>query len=173
MIYAIIAIGVLKKNKQIVVMGCVIGIALRIVAGFCPSPTIYVLPSPPFIAYQTLFVLFFIFFILAMVNTKNSILWCVLSCVPILGELIVNAVVSDLFFNDVFFTLLLAIGTILAGVVFSTREKTKTNKDMVARQSADLSNIDKLVKLKSLLDSGAITQEEFDEKKKDMMEGQQ
>lgn len=60
---------------------------------------------------------------------------------------------------------------ILAGFVLANTPKNRPAKEIPAAKKAETSNsqIDNLVRLKELLDAGAITQEEFDEKKKQIL----
>ena len=58
------------------------------------------------------------------------------------------------------------IGEVLATKINERQKNTET----VTKQSSENSKMDDLVKLKSLLDSGIITQEEFDTKKKQFLD---
>ena len=60
--------------------------------------------------------------------------------------------------------IILAVAMILLFVKAPTKNQV-LQKSQVSRESA----VDKMVKLKALLDSGAITQEEFEVKKKEIL----
>ena len=64
------------------------------------------------------------------------------------------------------------IGEVLSGLINERQTKTTTAQTATSEQSAPApqsNSMDDLVKLKSLLDSGIITQEEFDAKKKQIL----
>ncbi len=62
------------------------------------------------------------------------------------------------------------IGSVLSQIINDRQESTTTASTTVTKnESPAQSNIDDLVKLKSLLDQGIITQEEFDAKKKEIL----
>lgn len=64
------------------------------------------------------------------------------------------------------------IGEVLSGLINERQTKTTTAQTATSEQSAPApqsNSMDDLVKLKSLLDSGIITQEEFDAKKKQLL----
>ena len=64
------------------------------------------------------------------------------------------------------------IGEVLSGLINERQTKTTTAQGATPAQSAPApqsNSMDDLVKLKSLLDSGIITQEEFDAKKKQLL----
>ena len=62
------------------------------------------------------------------------------------------------------------IGNVLSQIINDRQENTITTNTSPAKNEAPTSsNIDDLVKLKSLLDQGIITQEEFDAKKKEIL----
>lgn len=68
----------------------------------------------------------------------------------------------------------IAISVVFAGNVLSNGdlETSPTRKNMKPKNKASInteSQLEKVVKLKNLLDAGAITQEEFDEKKKQIL----
>lgn len=70
----------------------------------------------------------------------------------------------DFFFNN-------CLPIILSGLVLTNTPKRHLAKEIPTSKEADTSNsqIDNLVRLKELLDAGAITQEEFNEKKKQIL----
>lgn len=78
--------------------------------------------------------------------------------------LILIAPLTNLFYNY-------CLPIILSGLVLVNTPKNRPAKEIPAVKEANTSNsqIDSLVRLKELLDAGAITQEEFDEKKKQIL----
>lgn len=62
--------------------------------------------------------------------------------------------------------IILVVGLIIliSGIISSTRQTNITNREIT------LSTNDKLLELKNLLDNGLITQDEYDEKKKSILE---
>ena len=69
------------------------------------------------------------------------------------------------------FAVVSAIGVILLGPVFSNeQEKKNAHKSGSISFTSGTSEIEKISRLKDLLDRGIITQEEFDAKKKDLID---
>lgn len=74
--------------------------------------------------------------------------------------------------SDYIVPVLMIAGSVLLALSSETDKKTKpipANVKAAVPAGGGLSQTERLIKLKSLLDSGVITQEEFDAKKKDIM----
>lgn len=98
-------------------------------------------------------------------KNKNNVIG---SCVGLGGGLILTAVVRRLPSNMgsiVMIIFMLAV-IIVVGVASSKKKPTQTHTEA---NKTPYNNIDKLTKLKELLDAGAITQEEFDQKKREIL----
>jgi len=79
----------------------------------------------------------------------------------------------DFLYTYKFPYLLLGVGVILLGIAISSKEskialRIKNDKELVTYSSVD-SDLERLTRLKDLLDKGIISQEEFDLKKKDIL----
>ena len=97
----------------------------------------------------------------------NAVLFTIIATAVYLVIFIINGWFT---FINVVICLLRIIGGVLFGFAFATEKKPALAKTSNVAATADTeSTIEKLTKLKSLLDSGIITQEEFDEKKKQML----
>lgn len=168
-VFFIIAVGVITKSKIAVVFSCCVGVLLRIIAasrvimpGMIPAnQTVYII-------FQALSALFFVFIILTALNNKNAITWGIWAGISAIARLILSASVGS-WYSQIVYTLLIFIGAILIGVVFSTKERIITVGNISSVPTSSSSNVEQLVKLKDLLDRGIITQEEFEAKKKQLL----
>lgn len=80
---------------------------------------------------------------------------------------------------DIIELVLLLVGSILLGFVYSSiangnaevqkNSTIKTKEITASKNMVEESNVDKLMRLKAFLDDGIISQEEFDEKKKQLL----
>ena len=63
------------------------------------------------------------------------------------------------------------INAILSGIAFSNKAESnsKATSQVISQRVVESSNAERLIKLKELLDRGIITQEEFDAKKKEIL----
>lgn len=62
-----------------------------------------------------------------------------------------------------------AVFTTISNLLVERQDKTSSTASTIIKQAVPQSNADELKKYKELLDSGVITQEEFDEKKKQLL----
>ena len=95
-------------------------------------------------------------------NKKTVIVACVVSGVEIVAVLLMRYIPSTVI---IVISLVLSIGILL----LSPRMKKQQNRTNAEIAHTKSNRIENLTKLKELLDSGAITQEEFDEKKKQIL----
>ncbi len=131
-----------------------------------------------------LLILAFGFLFIGSINSKHSILWSVFSSITVLACLIpINmkrwgprydiCIAYPNVYYDLLIVLMAIIAIIFSGMVFSTAEKREKIKSSPLETSGSINDtsdkIEKLVRLKALLDSGALTQEEFERKKKEIL----
>lgn len=87
-----------------------------------------------------------------------------------LGAIIAISVLSQKSPNSFMVFLSLAPGAIVGIIVVYIMERSKMDSLHGAQQSNTPASVeDRLIKLKSLLEQGALTQEEFDERKKKLL----
>lgn len=116
--------------------------------------------------------------VLAVIKKSNQKTYCIISAGLILTVFLIERIYWGIFwgyfgftgiFQELFTIIPVALmGTIIADTDFISGVSKPTKKIAPVKMGAE-SQIDKLTKLKGLLDSGVITQEEFDEKKKQIL----
>lgn len=120
----------------------------------------------------------YILFVVIGLNRKNaktiSIVAAALLVVNFLVTVLSNSS-SDLHFGNILFNyILLIIGTIMIGLALNIDDVKASSGKTASLNSINLTTpaenqIDRLTKLKDLLDNGVISQEEFDAKKKQIL----
>lgn len=110
---------------------------------------------------------------LVVINKKSAMIFGIISGI-IMAIKGVLYVVNFFFYPRIVINcVVFLVGAVLLGYVFSEDKKVNiaVSERNVSTNKTDLDNnsIDKLLKLKEFLDSGIITQEEFDEKKKKLL----
>ncbi len=129
-----------------------------------------------FIAF--LFVAFWILLVIACLNTENAKQLGIVAGVVAIVRLLAIFIMDGLYqftFMGVLWQVILIVGAILLGFAYTGVQ----NKNITALSASTAqrtksvasvgSQIERLINLKSLLDSGVITQEEFDAKKKQIL----
>lgn len=129
-----------------------------------------------FIAF--LFVAFWILLVIACLNTENAkqlgIVAGVVAIVRLLAILIMDGLYQFTFMG-VLWQVIIIVGAILLGFAYTgvqNKNITALSANTAQRTKSVASvesQIERLINLKSLLDSGVITQEEFDVKKKQIL----
>lgn len=181
--FVFLAVGIIANQWKIFLAGSVLGIIWRLgsIVSFIQFDLHHNLFGDCFADYfcEVLFLLLFVFLSVMVINRNRSELWNALSAVTALC-CFVSPIVSKWpptigyiqragAYRLIPYAFLI-IAVVLSGLVFSTREKKAHLVTATPELTEGTSTIDKLVKLKSLLDSGAITQEEFNTKKKEILE---
>lgn len=116
-------------------------------------------------------IVFYVFLFIACLNRKNATVWCAIAAVS-RAILLVLAIGGSAKTILLYATLL--VGVLLLGVAFQTKKAsakptaTATDTTVTVALGTETA-IEKLTKLKQLLDDGIITQEEFDAKKKQLL----
>lgn len=85
---------------------------------------------------------------------------CLITTIVWQGRITVSNIVPAILF---------AVGVILIGLSRNAKELRDATKNIAPEKTKATNNIEKITKLKGLLDSGAITQEEYDAKKKQLL----
>lgn len=102
----------------------------------------------------------------------------ILAVVRLVALVIINVIEGyGIRANTILLGLLLAAGAMLLGLTYDNFSKKEAMNKAVAAQDSNVpaqriledNNVEKLMRLKSFLDEGVITQEEFDEKKKQLL----
>lgn len=184
--FVLLAISIFAKKRALFFAGCITGIVVRLYAFYPLLKNRENLDAlfPISIALDLCFLFVLVFLFFAAINRRGAIWWCILSALASLGAFVFSKIGYStarkqyrFLFHiylpgtvaSILFSLLLFIAVILSGIVFSTRI-SKTQKGISSSISEnDTISIDKLVKLKSLLDRGIITQEEYNVKKKEII----
>lgn len=96
-------------------------------------------------------------------NRKNILFFCVILVVAFFVGASIRV------FPPVFQSIVMIILMLAILVVFVVKNSKKKPKQTNIEAKQELGRVEKLTKLKELLDAGAITQEEFDEKKKELL----
>lgn len=127
--------------------------------------------------YESILALFFIALLLCSLDLSHSRMYGIIGAVLILARLIPAGFIGgtgygapqkfDLSFWAIVISVLFAVGSILLGIFFAQFAVIKPDEHIYSIEGA--TKIDKIVRLKGLLDMGAITQEEFDTKKKEII----
>jgi hypothetical protein len=127
-----------------------------------------------------LFLVIWVLLLVAGLNPKSTkklgIAAGIIAAVRFLFSLIINLIVDGLLgltFTGFLSYLALIVGALMIGLSASDNAAkeipaTAASKATMVEKNSE-SQIDRLTKLKSLLDSGVITQEEFDQKKKQIL----
>lgn len=130
-----------------------------------------------FIAF--LFVAFWILLVIACLKTENAKQLGIVAGVVAIVRLLAIFIMDGLYqftFMGVLWQVIIIVGAILLGFAYTgVQNKNITalsaNTAQRTKSVASVENqIERLINLKSLLDSGVITQEEFDAKKKQILE---
>jgi len=159
----VVAIGLLLKKRPILQTGCGLHIIYYII-GFL---------SFGFYIWNFLSLLFWLFLLLiTFLPPKASLPLAFASAAAQIVRAVVPYSFNPSLLNYLHLMLLIA-GAILMGVAFSSKLPAPTKKGPIAPPatpaitSCDIA--EKLIKLKSLLDDDIISQEEFEEKKKQLL----
>lgn len=142
-----VTIGLLLNKPQISALG-VIGIA---------APISFIVGDVSVDLHEILLAVFFVTLFIACVDTKNGLVWGIISAITRILQMVLAAAYLEIF---------LSIGSVLLGFAFQNKSHTINR---VAAADND-ETIEKLVKLKHLLDEGIITKEEFEAKKKQLID---
>lgn len=119
---------------------------------------------------------------IASIQTKYAITYGFVAGILVIVRFVINLIGSkasgyNLIISYVLDELFLVVGGILLGFTYKKLSErvainkvvTVQNSDTITQKSFEDSNAEKLMHLKSFLDKGIITQEEFDEKKKQLL----
>ena len=117
--------------------------------------------------------------VLAILKKNNQTTYCIISAGLILAVFLIRQIYAIRFWGSSFVVTsllrqLLAVipialmGNVIADADFGSGEHKATQR-LVSKNVGQESQFEKLTKLKELLDTGIITQEEFDEKKKQLL----
>lgn len=118
-------------------------------------------------------IVYFVFFLAACFNRKNAVAWGAVAAVSKIVIVVLCAVEGESI-SFVIGEVLLLAGVLLLGMAFQTKKvpvkvaATATGTTATVALGTETA-IEKLTKLKQLLDDGIITQEEFDAKKKQLL----
>ena len=117
--------------------------------------------------------------VLAIIQKNNQTTYCIISAGLILAVFLIRQIYGISFWGGSFWVagflrqLLTVIpitlmGSVIADTDFGSGEHKATQR-LVSKNAGQESQFEKLTKLKELLDLGIITQQEFDEKKKQLL----
>ena len=186
----LIIIGFLSEKKRYITIGAILGIVTHCLSTLRLLNSMeaflyrgrwrwhYYSPfSGPSLPFELLFALFFVFLLLCSLDFKHGRIYGIIGAVLILARLVPSGYLTRYYYPTSGFVLppwaiaasvLFAIGSILLGVFFAQYRVIKPDKHNYSIEGA--TKIDKIVRLKELLDIGAITQEEFEAKKRQIIE---
>lgn len=125
------------------------------------------------VRHPALGIVFFVFLLLCCINLDNAIVWGSIASVSKLAVAILGTV-GGYYKWYKFEAALLMVGVLLLGLAFQKKRvpaKVMANASSTSTTTAigTETAIEKLTKLKQLLDEGIITQEEFEAKKKQLL----
>ena len=157
--YLLIAVSLFVDLPILTTVG---GIVLTI--GAVRSLVVMMPRIVPYILVETIAFLLLVFVGLSRKAAKPL---CLLSAILYLAYILMSMLGSGygLTIRTILLTALFLIGVVLMGISLSATD----SKEETAPKSATGDKLDRLIKLKDLLDKGILTQEEFEEKKKQIL----
>jgi hypothetical protein len=155
--FALIIFGFFKGNAKPIIAGALVNMALYLFSAI----------TTPVVDIECLFIpaLVWLLFAIAIWKKDKAMVICIAAAVAnlflairyfgFIGYLIVN--------------LLLCVMLIISGIAMQGSKQSRVAPKTLTVQASKSNQYESLIKLKDLLDSGAITQEEFDQKKKELL----
>ena len=193
--FLIIIIGFLAEKKSFITIGAIIGIIaqclscldlLNSIERFLYSgkwiysnSRINFNLAGPALPFELLLALFFVALLLCSLDVAHSKIYGVIGAVLILARLIPAGYLMSVLLGyrntsrfllspwAIVVSVLFALGSVLLGFFFAPARVKKAKYTDNSRES--ITRIDRIIRLKELLDNGTITQEEFEAKKKDII----
>ncbi len=150
---------------------CSINVLLPFVGGQ------WILYNGTLFATQIMSLALYILLMIAGIKPKSAKTLGLVAAVLAVVELVITIMGYGIIATYILWGLLLAAGAMLLGLTYDGFSKKEVMNKAVAAQNSNIpaqgiledNNVEKLMRLKAFLDEGVITQEEFDEKKKQLL----
>lgn len=137
----------------------------------------WILYNSTLFATQVMSLVLYILLMIAGIKPKSAKTLGLVAAILAVVKLVITIMGYGMIATYIFWGLLLAAGAMLLGLTYDSFSQKEVMNKAVAAQNSNIpaqgiledNNVEKLMRLKAFLDEGVITQEEFDEKKKQLL----